>query len=339
MEISRSYERLSAQIDWLLGQRGITERAVAEAIRGALAGQPAGPLFPRGSHENVVLRLACAWGLRAPWLDPRFLVMTPLELQAVSDGQTTLVKAFALVAELERRELPGTSLRERVRALVGDEAKSIETWWSADRAVLAPALAGFRERMQTPGASALLDEVSADVARLVAERAAPRDFKDDLRRAMLGERAAADAVVRAGLSQEQVTAAMEALRAAMSPADRFISMAVEACGNFDYGVETRVITAQLLGQYLQHLFLAIENRQPIPELGPPHLMGPLKWLCDLFVDACNADPTARAYCEQQAAQIGAGEATTAELAAALARRWIAAKGIDAVLAQVEALRR
>lgn len=339
MEISRSYTRLSAQLDWLLGQRGVTEAAIATAVGEVLRGAPAGPLFPRGSLENVILRLAWVWGFRAPWLDPLFLAMAPLELEAVRAGETTLAKALALVVEVEQRAVPDRPLREQVRALLGDEAEAIETLWSADGSVLAPALAGLAARRQTPEAAVLIDQVAAEVARLVAARSGPGVPEDELRRAMLGERAAQQAVARAGLTQAQFTAAVEALRGTMSPAERFISEAAEACGNFDYGVETGVITAALLGQYVAHVFSAIVNREAIPELGPPHLKGPLQWLCDLYVDACNADPTAAAYCERQAARIGAGEGTTAELAAELARRWLAARGADAALAEVAARRR
>lgn len=311
---------MAAQLEWLLGQRGVTEPAIAEGVRAAITGQPIGAAFPRGSHENIILRLACVWAIRAPWLSPRFLVMTPLELQAVADGQTTLAKALALVAEVEQRAIPPSPLSTRVRALVQADALDIEALWSAEGASLTPLLRELHERLRSPEGLALLDAVSAELATVVAETSSPPPFEVALRSAMLGDRAAMQTVIDTGLTDDQLAAAISRVRATLSAEEQFLAKAVQAGGAFDAGVVQGALTASLLGQYLQHVFSALVRREPVPQLGPTHLVEPLQWLCDLFVDAFNADPAVAARCEAHALAIGRGEATTAQLTAELAGR-------------------
>lgn len=364
-DILRSYARLAGQIDWLLNQRGVTEAGVAEAIRTAITGEPLGDTFPAGSSQaNTVVRLACVWGLRAPWLEPTFLAVTPVELSAVGEGRAALRDAFGLVQELERRAVPDSPLRDRVRALLTDAVPAIASLWSADGAALLPPLRAARARLQTPDGLALLDEVSDALASRVLARASAtaegaglalpdavmrgrlldalaaagmseEAFTAQLRLAVLGDPAAESQLAGSGLPLDVLSAASEALLASLPPAERFVGTAAWACGNFDHGVKTGVISADLLGQFLLHLFSAIADRQAIPTLGPEHLLGPQKWLCDLFVDAGNADPSTFRYVDEQCARIRRAEGTTAELAAGLAQRLIAAVGADEALGRFE----
>ena len=357
-DILRSYSRLSGQIDWLLNQRGVTEAGVADAIRAAILGEPLGARFHAGSSQaSTVVRLACVWGLRAPLLEPTFLAMTPGELSAVSEGRTELRDAFAFVQDLERRAPSASPLLDRMRALFADEVPAITSLWSADGAALLPHLLAARARLQTPEGQALLDE-AADALALARTSAtaagadlAPPDaamrgrlldalaaagiteeaFTARLRMAVLGDPAAASQLAASGLSLDVLSAASEALLASLPPAERFVGTAARECGNFDHGVHTGVISAELLGEFLLQLFSAIADRQPIPTLGPDHLLGPQKWLCDLFVDVGNADPSTFTYVAEQCARIRRAEGSTAELAANLAQRLIAAVGVDEAL--------
>lgn len=326
MDVARSYSRMSAQLTWLLEQSGFTERNVAEAIQAVIVGDPVALRFPASSHENVVVRLACVWAIRAPWLAPRQLAMTPLELQAVAEGQRTLAAGLARLAELERRPSPETPLATSVRALVQGQLLDIETLWSAEGASLRPLLRQLRERLQSPEGAALLDTAADELVSAVEEEAQAAPL-EALRAALLGDRAASKLVQEAGLTGEALAEAIARTQASFTEEERFVSNAVQAGDAFDAGVVQGVITTQLLSRYLNDVMIALMARQPIPQLGPDHLIDPLQWFCTLFVDAANADPNVYARCDEYLRAIEKGEATTAELTAEMARRLLVAKGI------------
>ena len=165
-DISRTYDRLGAQIEWLSSQSGFEESVIAKAVLDALSGSPIASVFGNHSHGNVIWRLAVLWGMRAPFLLGSFFVSGPLHLRNVVDGKTTLALAMATLrkSEAARREDLSPALRSKVLSLVGPEVVDISTLWSEEGPALSPRLQAFRVRKSSDEGKSTLDEVVGEVA-------------------------------------------------------------------------------------------------------------------------------------------------------------------------------
>ena len=182
--IDRCYTRILGQLDWLRGQSGVTEPALARAVAAVLRNTPVEEAFPEGSHLNVVMRLAVLWGLRGPWLTTEFLLSGVIRLEQVAAGQSAMsdgVNAL-LVLERERADHKPTPLHERLRSLLGADAENVEDLWSQEAYALRPIIAAWQERMRSPEAGKILDEASDAVADGVSDQIKESD-EDRLARA------------------------------------------------------------------------------------------------------------------------------------------------------------
>lgn len=168
-DISRSYDRIAAQITWLLGERDVDDRSVGTAVTTAMRGETFGAPFTASNRRNVILRLAllCLW--RGPFLSPTFLVSGPLRLERVAAGDGKASDLVAAVRALEPSSLDGSELVSRVRATLGEPEELVTNLWSLEEPALHERLARIRERLASDEGIALLDAVADEVSRHAAE--------------------------------------------------------------------------------------------------------------------------------------------------------------------------
>jgi len=148
-------------------------------------------------------------------------------------------------------------------------------------------------------------------------------FEAQLREVMLAGELHLLTWMAAGLPPEQLEAAAQALLGALTPREQFLAQAVQAGTILDSLVRGGALTSAQLSQFLQMLFTAIVHRQPLPLLGGPEntqLAGAQQWLCDLFVDAVNADEGVLALVPMHVDLIAADQRTVAQLCGFLAER-------------------
>ncbi len=338
-DLLRSYDRLCAQITWLLGERGVDESTLARSVIGAMRGEPIVTPFATTAQRNVVARLAWLWLWRAPWLSPSALLTAPIELDALARGEGTMAAAVRSVLKLELA--PSEDARTlRARSVLRDEAGSIEDLWSREEATLAPCIASLRERLGSADGLALLDELAATISMAFEATAG-------------GPLATADAYVdRArdgaggafrGLFPSRVP--FEALAAPLADAEAALALEPDHVGALLLRANLRILSGADRDQARADALRATERA---PESGYAQLVvghvlrasGDVDGAIDRYTRAVSAKvPEPAGYVFRGVLRVDAGDLDAAERDAALAIAALPrADGSHALLGRVRALR-
>lgn len=167
-DVARSYDRIEAQITWLLGERGVDDAVVARAVIGRMRGEATvAPLTTTG-HRNVIGRLALLWLWRGPFLAPTLVVSGPVRLERVAAGEETIAASLATLRALELGPTTEDPLLSRLRGVLGDE-DGIEKLWGLEEWALDERLDATRTRLASPEGREVLDAVASDVAARASE--------------------------------------------------------------------------------------------------------------------------------------------------------------------------
>jgi tetratricopeptide (TPR) repeat protein len=162
-DIARTYDRVEAQVTWLLGERGIDDATVARAVIQRMRGEPVGAPLTTTGHRNVVGRLALLWLWRGPFLAPAFVASGPVRLERVAAGEETIAASVATLRALELAPTTDDPLLARLRGVLGEE-DGIEKLWSLEEWALDERLTGTRTRLASTEGREVLDAVAAAVA-------------------------------------------------------------------------------------------------------------------------------------------------------------------------------
>ena len=172
-DIARTYDRVSAQVTWLLGERGVDDAAVAKAILSVIRGEPVGlAALTATNRRNVVGRLSllCLW--RGPFLAKTFLASGPIRLERVAAGEGTIGGLLGELRTMEGAPREDDALLTRLRALLGEPDDLVENLWSLEDPSLQATVDAVRARLASDEGRAIVDLVASEVARQVAEVAA-----------------------------------------------------------------------------------------------------------------------------------------------------------------------
>lgn len=220
-EIARTYDRLAAQITWLLGERGVDDAGIARAVLCEMRGEPVAAPFTTAGHRNVLGRLALLWLWRGPVLASVLVVSGPARLEQIAAGEGTIADALAPLRALEIEAEQDDPLLARLRAILGDEPDAITDLWSLDGWALAKRLEGIRQRLSSPEAGEVLDAIATSVADKVAESVAmesgpPKTAADFIARACQCVGGAAMDPARTRLAPAKLEAALADAEAALA---------------------------------------------------------------------------------------------------------------------------
>lgn len=169
-DIARTYDRLAAQITWLLGERGVDDAAVARAVLCTMRGEAVAEPFTTAGHRNVLGRLALLWLWRGPVVASLLVVSGPARLEQIAAGEGTIADAVAPLRALELGPAQEDGLLPRLRAILGDEEEAITDLWSLDGWALESRLKEMRQRLSSAEAREVLEAIADDVAGKVAEK-------------------------------------------------------------------------------------------------------------------------------------------------------------------------
>ena len=167
-DIARSYDRIEAQISWLLGERGVDDAVVARAVIGRMRGEAAAAPLTATGHRNVIGRLALLWLWRGPFLAPTLVVSGLVRLERVAAGEETIAASIATLRALELAPATEDPLLARLRGVLGDE-DGIEKLWGLEEWTLDERLDATRTRLASPEGREVLDAVASDVAARVSQ--------------------------------------------------------------------------------------------------------------------------------------------------------------------------
>jgi hypothetical protein len=144
-------------------------------------------------------------------------------------------------------------------------------------------------------------------------------FCMSLRNVLLGQERIPDLWTQA-LAMPLVEQAAQWLGATFSEAERFQATAVQAGTIFDGLVSRGAMSPAELAAYFQQVMGALVRREPIAPLQDAAANDALQWLCDLVVDAANADPAVLVFAPLRVNLVASGESTAAAFFAYLAEK-------------------
>jgi len=162
-EIGRTYDRVGAQITWLLGERGVDDAGIATNVIRAMRGEPVAEPFTISNRRNVIGRLALLWLWRGPFLAKEILVAGPLLLERLAAGEGTMSEAMGTLHALEREPTEVDPLLARLRAVLVDDADAIADVWCLEERGLQERIDAIRARLSTPEGREVLEGVLTEM--------------------------------------------------------------------------------------------------------------------------------------------------------------------------------